>query len=185
LHHYLRPIPLDLSLFPYHIHTYHFSEKKKLPHPPRFGSLIIMAHTRSQYLEAHLNTLQSNFTETQQEVKKISANVVAINTTMSSSIVASIKELKQDMTTHLQSLILMICTKLHIPADNPLSNPPPHTKVETSSHSHNSHPHHFQRGLCLPWVDVTKFDGSDPTNWVTQMEHYFSLYRIIYYLAKL
>jgi hypothetical protein len=34
-------------------------------------------------------------------------------------------------------------------------------------------------------VDVTKFDGLDPTGWVTQMEHYFSLYDIIYDLAKL
>jgi hypothetical protein len=34
-------------------------------------------------------------------------------------------------------------------------------------------------------VDVTKFDGSDPTGWVTQMEHYFSLYDIIDDLAKL
>jgi hypothetical protein len=34
-------------------------------------------------------------------------------------------------------------------------------------------------------VDVTKFDGSDPTGWVTQMEHYFSLYNITYDLAKL
>jgi hypothetical protein len=34
-------------------------------------------------------------------------------------------------------------------------------------------------------VDVTKFDGSDPTGWVTQMEHYFSLYSIIDDLAKL
>jgi hypothetical protein len=34
-------------------------------------------------------------------------------------------------------------------------------------------------------VDVTKFDGSDPTGWVTQMEHYFSLYNIKYDLAKL
>jgi hypothetical protein len=34
-------------------------------------------------------------------------------------------------------------------------------------------------------VDVTKFDGSDPTSWVTQMEHYFSLYDIIDDLAKL
>jgi hypothetical protein len=33
-------------------------------------------------------------------------------------------------------------------------------------------------------VDVTKFDGSDPTSWVTQMEHYFSLYEIIDELAK-
>jgi hypothetical protein len=34
-------------------------------------------------------------------------------------------------------------------------------------------------------VDVTKFDGSDPTGWVTQMEHYFSLYNITDDLAKL
>jgi hypothetical protein len=34
-------------------------------------------------------------------------------------------------------------------------------------------------------VDVTKFDGSDPTGWVTQMEHYFSLYNITNDLAKL
>jgi hypothetical protein len=35
------------------------------------------------------------------------------------------------------------------------------------------------------WVDVTKFDGSNPTGWVTQMEHYFSLYDITDDLAKL
>jgi hypothetical protein len=34
-------------------------------------------------------------------------------------------------------------------------------------------------------MDVTKFDGSDPTGWVTQMEHYFSLYNITDDLAKL
>jgi hypothetical protein len=34
-------------------------------------------------------------------------------------------------------------------------------------------------------VDVTKFDGLDPTGWVTQMEHYFSLYDITDELAKL
>jgi hypothetical protein len=34
-------------------------------------------------------------------------------------------------------------------------------------------------------VDVTKFDGSDPTGWVTQMEYYFSLYGITDDLAKL
>jgi hypothetical protein len=144
-----------------------------------------MAHTRSQDLEARFNTLQSNFTETQQEVKQLSANVAAINTTMQSSITASIEELKQDMTTQLESVVSMICTKLHIPADNPLSDPPPHTEAETSSHSHNFQPHHFQRDLRLPQVDVTKFDGSDPTSWVTQMEHYFSLYDITDDLAKL
>jgi hypothetical protein len=34
-------------------------------------------------------------------------------------------------------------------------------------------------------VDVTKFDGSDPTSWVTQMEHYFYLYDITDDLSKL
>ena len=33
-HHYLRPIPLDSSLRPYHIPTYHFSEKHLTPPAP-------------------------------------------------------------------------------------------------------------------------------------------------------
>ena len=60
-----------------------------------------------------------------------------------------------------------------------------HTEAETSSHSHNFQPHHFQCDLRLLRVDVTKFDGSDPNGWVTQMEHYFSLYGITDELAKL
>jgi hypothetical protein len=32
---------------------------------------------------------------------------------------------------------------------------------------------------------VNKFDGSDPTGWVTQMEHYFSLHGITDDLIKL
>jgi hypothetical protein len=80
---------------------------------------------------------------------------------------------------------LALCTKLHIPIDNTSSSSPPHTEGDHSSHSHTLQNHHFQRDLRLPWVDVTKFDGSDPTGWVTQMEHYFSLYNITYDLAKL
>jgi hypothetical protein len=34
-------------------------------------------------------------------------------------------------------------------------------------------------------VDVTKYDGSDPTGWVTQMGHYFPLYGITDELEKL
>jgi hypothetical protein len=79
----------------------------------------------------------------------------------------------------------MICGKLHIPTDLPLSDPPLHTEGETSSHSQNFQPHHFQHDPRLSRVDVTKFDGSDPTGWVTQMEHYFSLYGITDELAKL
>jgi hypothetical protein len=71
---------------------------------------------------------------------------------------------------------------MHIPTDNPLSDPPLDT---TAEHSSKFRQHHFQHDLCLPWVDVTKFDGSDPIGWVTQMEHYFSLYKITNGLAKL
>jgi hypothetical protein len=64
---------------------------------------------------------------------------------------------------------------MHIPIDNPLSDPLSQTETENSPHSHNFQHHHFPRDLRLLQVDVTKFDGSDPTGWVTQMEHYFYL----------
>jgi hypothetical protein len=140
-----------------------------------------MAHTRSQDLEARFNTLQSSLTETQQEVKQLNANVATINTTMQSLM----EEIKQDLTTQLEFVFSAVCTKLHIPTDNPSSDSPPHTEAEHSSHSHNFQHHHFQRDLRLPRVDVTKFYGSDPTGWVTQMEHYFSLYDITDDLEKL
>jgi hypothetical protein len=140
-----------------------------------------MAHTRSQDLEARFNTLQSGLIEIQQEVKQPSTNVVAINTTMQSSM----EEIKQNLTTQLESVFSALCTKLHIPTDNSSSSSRPHPEGDHSSHSHNFQNHHFQCNLRLPWVDVTKFDGSDPTGWVTQMEHYFSLYGITDDLAKL
>jgi hypothetical protein len=73
---------LDSSLHPYHFHPYHFFGQNVLPARPFFSFLILMAHTHSQDLEARFNTLQSGLIETQREVKQLSANVVAINTTM-------------------------------------------------------------------------------------------------------
>jgi wobble nucleotide-excising tRNase len=92
-----------------------------------------MAHTHSQDLEARFNTLQSGLIETQQEVKKLSANVSTINTTMQSSM----EEIKQDLTTQLESVFSTLCTKLHISTDNPSSSSPPHNEGDHSSHSHN------------------------------------------------
>ena len=79
----------------------------------------------------------------------------------------------------------MICAKLNIPSDLTSYDPPLQPEGETSSHSHTFQSHHFQHDIRLLQVDVTKFDGSDPTIWVTQMEHYFSLYDITNDLAKL
>jgi hypothetical protein len=151
-----------------------------------------MAHTHSQDLEDRFNSLHSNFKETQQEVRQLSANVATFNKNMHSPIDAKMEDLKQDLATQLESFntyfgsfTTMLCAKIHIPACLPSSDPLLQTEDETSSHSQNFHPHHFQRDLRLPHVDVTKFDGSDPTSWVTQMEHYLSLYGIIDELNKL
>jgi hypothetical protein len=114
---------LDSSLRSYHIHPYHFFSQNFLPHPPLFSS---------QDLEDRFNTLQSGLIETQQEVKQLSVNVSAINTTMQSSM----GEIKQDLTTQLESVFSALCTKLHIPTDNPSSSSPPHTEGDHSSHSH-------------------------------------------------
>jgi hypothetical protein len=60
---------------------------------------------------------------------------------MHSSIATSIKELKadlkKDIDTQLEYVTSMICTKMHIPVDPPLSDTPLQTEAETSSHSHN------------------------------------------------
>jgi hypothetical protein len=144
-----------------------------------------MAHTRSQDLETRFNTLQSSFLETQKEVKQLSAIVACIDSSINTTMQSSMEEVKQELTTQLESVFASLYTKLKIPTDDPFSEAPPKTEGEISSHSHTFQPHHFQHDLRLPWVDVTKFDGSDPTSWVTQMEHYFSLYNIIDDLAKL
>jgi hypothetical protein len=102
-----------------------------------------MAHTHSQDLESRFNTLQSGLIETQQEVKQLSVNVTAINTTMQSSM----GEIKQDLATHIESFFSALCTKLHIPTYNPSSSSTPHTEGDHSSHSHTLQNHHFQRDL--------------------------------------
>jgi hypothetical protein len=122
-------------------------------------------------------------------VKQLSATVASINSsinaTINTTMQSSMEEVKQELTTQLESICTSLCTKLKIPTDDHFSEAPPKNEGETSSHSHTFQSHHFQRDIRLLWVDVTKFDGSDPTGWVTQMEHYFSVYGITDDLAKL
>jgi hypothetical protein len=148
-----------------------------------------MAHTCSQDLETRFNTLQSSFLETQKEVKQLSSIVASIdssiNATINTTMQSSMEEVKQELTTQLESVCASLYTKLKIPTDDHFSEEPRKTEGEHSSHSHTFQHQHFQRDIRLPRVDVTKFDGSNPTGWVTQMEHYFSLYDITYDFAKL
>jgi len=54
-----------------------------------------------------------------------------------------------------------------------------------SSHSLHFQSNSFHCDPGLPFFKVNTFDGSDPTGWVTQIEHYFSLYGVTDELAKL
>ena len=62
-----------------------------------------MAHTRSQELESHFNTLQSSFLETQQEVQQLSDTILShdtsINTTINASVQSAMVEDKHKLTT--------------------------------------------------------------------------------------
>jgi hypothetical protein len=148
-----------------------------------------MAHIHSQDLEARFNTMQSGFLETQKEVKQLSATIASIdssiNAIINTTMQSSMEEVKQELTTHLESVFASLYTKLKIPTDDHFSEASPKNESETSSHSHTFQSHHFQCDIHLPQVDMTKFDGLNPTDWVTQMEHYFSLYGITDDLAKL
>jgi hypothetical protein len=68
---------------------------------------------------------------------------------------------------------------------DPLSSSTPYNPEGPESSQSTYFPsNQFQQDLRPPRVDVNKFDGSDPTGWVTQMEHYFALYDITNELAK-
>jgi hypothetical protein len=77
-------------------------------------------------------------------------------------------------------------TSLFKPTPDPFSSSTPYNRDASKSSNSTSFPtHNFQWDLNPPCMGVNKFDPSDGTGWVTQMEHYFSLYVIINELAKL
>jgi hypothetical protein len=146
-----------------------------------------MAHTHGQELDSRINTLEAGFLKTQQDVQQLSATIASRDASINASITASVNVAVQsamaEVKNELESVIVALCTRLKIPLDDSFPDAHKKTKGETSSHSFQ--PPRFQRDIRLPRVDVTKFDGSDSTGWVTQMEHYFSLYNITDDLAKL
>jgi hypothetical protein len=62
-------------------------------------------------------------------------------------------------------------------------HPKYHYEATHSSHYENTHLSHSPWASPNSWnkvpkVEMHKFDGLDPTGWVSQMEHYFSLHDI-------
>jgi hypothetical protein len=64
-----------------------------------------------------------------------------------------------------------------------------HSSSEKPSHHEGDNSYFYvafhSREMHLPKVEVNKFYGLDPTSWVTQMKHYFSLHDITFELNKL
>jgi hypothetical protein len=160
---------IRLISFPYHIHPYHFSAKISNPARSLSSSPIIMAHTRSQELDSRINTLEAGFLKTQQEVQQLSATIASrdasrdasINASTNASVHVAVQSAMAEVRNKLESVVVSLCTKLKIPLDDSLDDA--HKKIEGETSSHSFQPHHFQRDIRLPRVDVTKFDGSDPT----------------------
>ena len=113
-----------------------------------------MAHTRNQELESRFNTLQHGLLETQQEVQQLTATIASRDASMNASVQIAVQSAMVEVKNELESVVVALYTKLKIPLDD---DAPKKTEGETSSHSFQ--PHHFQRDIRLPRVDVTKFDG--------------------------
>jgi hypothetical protein len=98
-------------------------------------------------------------------VHQLSATIASRDASINASINVSINVVMQsamaEVKHKLESVFASLCTKLKNPLDD--SFPDAHKKIEGETSSHSFHPHHFQRDIRLPWVDVTKFDVSDPT----------------------
>jgi hypothetical protein len=116
-------------------------------------------------------------------IKNISFNIGSIN---------SIFEILKDQCSHIKDLqeqcSYIKYLKEHFlgRSQNPSSYEQPFYQDDhDSSHYQGPHTTHFSRDLLPPRIEVNKFHGSDPTRWITQIEHYLSLHGITDDLSKL
>jgi hypothetical protein len=137
-----------------------------------------MAHTHNQDFDSCILSLDTTHNQTKNDIKGLTYNISTLN----SKFETLSKEVK-----NLTSL--SGCEKLDTMMSQfwgPTSyEQPSHQEGTDSSHSMAFHSNPLHHELHLPKVEVNKFDGSDPTGWVTQMEYYFSLHGIIDDLTKL
>jgi hypothetical protein len=132
-----------------------------------------MAITRAQ----EFDTLIVDTHQNQEDIKNINSNLSSINLAI---------EILKGQGSYIKHLKDLKSTFEHFMghSQNPSSSKQP-SYQDDHEYSHYQGPHtaHFSRDLHPPSIEVNKFDGSDPTCWVTQMEHYFSLHGITNDLA--
>jgi hypothetical protein len=134
---------------------------------------LTMPNTHNQDLENRIPThIESKMDHLKEELKK------DINFHLAN-------QLESHLESQIDSFTTKVLEKLPISGIHASSDQPSHLEGTASSNSQQFQSNPFHRDLCLSRVEVNKFDGSDPTSWVTQMEHYFSLHGITDDLAKL
>jgi hypothetical protein len=118
-----------------------------------------MATTRDQDLQASINQVTSEIASTNSRLAQLETHVEHKFDTMDA------KFMNQFNT--FQSVVNQLLNRSLGPSslDQPDS--------AESSHSLHFQSNFFQCDPHLPYVEVNKFDGSDPTGWVTQMRALF------------
>jgi hypothetical protein len=133
-----------------------------------------MATTRNQ-------ELQTSFYQTHVSIEHLTSQMDSTHSRID-KLEHKFNNMEANLTTQLTSLQSVVNQLLNHPTGPSSSDLP---DVVDSSQSLYFHSNSFHREPYLPRVKVNKFDGSNPTGWVTQMEHYFSLHGITDELAKL
>jgi len=147
---------------------------------PLHSPLFPMANTHNQEF------LQSLQDESKQHKVEIQQMTYEINSTKShlDIIDAHFIDIKGDLT-YVKIKLASLTQWLKNSLDSHYLDPPSHSEGDNSSHNMNLHSNSPPRDPHIPQFEVKTFDGSDPTGWVTQMEHYFSLHGIKDELAKI
>jgi hypothetical protein len=98
-----------------------------------------MAHTYIQDLEAHFNTLSSNLSMAQKELRQINANISTINSTIDVKMESMKQDMTKDLSYHmkiqLESFVIHLFTKLNILGGLPSFNQTLYSEGDTSSTS--------------------------------------------------
>jgi hypothetical protein len=94
-------------------------------------------------------------------------------------------QLESHLESQIYSFVAKVLQKLPISRIHSSSDQPFHIEGIASSNSQQFQYNPFHHDQHLPRVEVNKFDGLDPTGWVTQMERYFSLHGITDDLEKI
>ena len=133
-----------------------------------------MATTRNQELQASINQAHVSIEHITSQMDSTHSRIDKLE--------HKFNNMEANLTTQLTSLQSVVNQLLNRPT-GPSSSIEPDV-VDSSQYPH-FHSNSFHHEPHLPRVEVNKFDSSNPTGWVTQMEHYFSLHGITDELAKL